>query len=177
VLYTIGALGKLKMAKEYTKQIEGIEHLRDQLEIQTVALSGSVVTTKGINAINDGTKQLGAYRKSVGIDEDKAADIMEGYVEEIEISNNIRNIIGETDGLGDEYDDDELMAEYEAEMQAEVTMEGTAAGAGGASVPQTQKRAAPVSLPEVPTTATATRVPVENDEDAEIRRLQEEMGM
>lgn len=105
-----GAMQELKRKKMYEKEINKIQQSILNLEQQVFAIEGASATKDIIDGLKTGKEATSRIMKDMNIEqiEDLQADIQE----QLDISNEVNEVLGQslTDGLED---DDELLAELD----------------------------------------------------------------
>jgi len=136
-------------------------------------MESASVNTATLTDLDAGNKTMKAQRERAGIDEDTVADIFDSLEEEMQINNAIGDALA---GPAQEaLDDDDLLAEL-AELQTESTTVEAAAAAPTKVTPAANNAA--FNLPNAPLPQAPTaQVVEESEEEAELRRIQVEMGM
>ena len=140
-------------------------------------MESASVNTATLTDLDAGNKTMKAQRERAGIDEDTVADIFDSLEEEMQINNSIGDALA---GPAQEaLDDDDLLAEL-AELQTESTTVEAAAAAPAAAPTKVTPAAnnTAFNLPNAPLPQAPTaQVVEESEEEAELRRIQVEMGM
>jgi len=169
--HTTGALQALQLKKLYSKEVDTLQGSILKLEQQVVAMESASVNTATLADLDAGNRTMKAQRERAGIDEDTVADVFDALEEEMQINNAIGDALAgpATDAL----EDDDLLAEL-ALMQEETA---AAAPAPAKVIPNSSNNAA-FNLPNAPLPQAPTAAVVEeSEEEAELRRIQIEMGM
>ncbi|XP_008406414.1 charged multivesicular body protein 4b-like [Poecilia reticulata] len=149
------ALQALKRKKRYEKQLAQIDGTLSTIEFQREALENANTNTEVLKNMGFAAKAMKAAHENMDID--KVDDLMADITEQQELAQEISDVISRPVGFGEDYDEDELMAELEELEQEELDknlleIEGTE----------------DVSLPSVPSTSLPSqpaKKKVEEDED------------
>ncbi|KAM9364497.1 charged multivesicular body protein 4b [Pholidichthys leucotaenia] len=149
------ALLALKRKKRYEKQLNQIDGTLSTIEFQREALENANTNTEVLKNMGLAAKAMKAAHENMDID--KVDDLMADITEQQEVAQEISDVISRPIGFGEDYDEDELMAELEDLEQEELDknlleIEGTE----------------DVPLPSVPSTSLPSRPAkkkVEEDED------------
>nr|XP_014435106.1 charged multivesicular body protein 4c [Pelodiscus sinensis] len=149
--YTIAALQALKRKKKYEKQLSQIDGTLSTIEFQREALENSHTNTEVFK--NMGYAAQAMKKVHENMDLDKIDSLMDDVTEQQAVAQEISEAISNRVGFGDEFDEDELMAELEELEQEELN-----------------KKMTDVRLPSVPSTSlptrpTSSRKKVEDDDD------------
>lgn len=148
------ALQALKRKKRYEKQLAQIDGTLSTIEFQREALENANTNTEVLKNMGYAAKAMKAAHENMDID--KVDDLMADITEQQEIAQEISDVISRPVGFGEDFDEDELMAELEELEQEELDknlleIEGTE------------------DLPNVPSTSLPARPAkkvVEEDEDS-----------
>ncbi|XP_029007399.1 charged multivesicular body protein 4b [Betta splendens] len=148
------ALQALKRKKRYEKQLAQIDGTLSTIEFQREALENANTNTEVLKNMGYAAKAMKAAHENMDID--KVDDLMADITEQQEVAQEISDVISRPVGFGEDYDEDELMAELEELEQEELDVhllevEGTA------DIPLPS---VPSSLPSRP-----AKKKVEEDED------------
>ncbi|KAJ8612212.1 hypothetical protein CTAYLR_002904 [Chrysophaeum taylorii] len=158
-----GALYCLKRKKMYEAEIDKINGARLQLEQQMMAIETTVTNTEIVQTMHQAKGAMESARKNM--DADTVNDIMDDVKDEMEQADEISQAISAP--ANDVLDDDDLLNELneleELELESQL-LEAPAIPA--APTPQ-------LDLPAVPTTQPAEKVPVADQEDADMKALRE----
>ncbi|XP_059185973.1 charged multivesicular body protein 4b [Centropristis striata] len=148
------ALQALKRKKRYEKQLAQIDGTLSTIEFQREALENANTNTEVLKNMGYAAKALQAAHQHMDIN--KVDDLMADITEQQEVAQEISDAISRPVGFGEEFDEDELMAELE-EMEQEQLDKDLLAVEGTEDVP----------LPSVPSTSLPSRPAkkVEEDED------------
>jgi len=171
--FTTGALQALQLKKLYTKEVDTLQGSILKLEQQVVAMESASVNTATLADLDAGNRTMKAQRERAGIDEDTVADVFDALEEEMQINNAIGDALA---GPAQEaLEDDDLLAEL-ALMQEEFVP--VAAAPAPAKVVANTSNNAAFNLPNAPLPqAPSAAVVEETEEEAELRRIQFEIGM
>lgn len=149
------ALQALKRKKRYEKQLAQIDGTLSTIEFQREALENANTNTEVLKNMGFAAKAMKAAHENMDID--KVDDLMAEITEQQEVAQEISDVISRPVGFGEDYDEDELMAELEELEQEE--LDKNLLEIGGTE---------DVSLPSVPSTSLPARPAkkkVEEDED------------
>ncbi|KAM4583456.1 charged multivesicular body protein 4b [Fundulus diaphanus] len=149
------ALQALKRKKRYEKQLAQIDGTLSTIEFQREALENANTNTEVLKNMGFAAKAMKAAHENMDID--KVDDLMAEITEQQEVAQEISDVISRPVGFGEDYDEDELMAELE-EMEQEELDKNLLEIQGTEDVP----------LPSVPSTslpAKPAKKKVEEDED------------
>uniref|UniRef100_H3D385 Charged multivesicular body protein 4Bb n=1 Tax=Tetraodon nigroviridis TaxID=99883 RepID=H3D385_TETNG len=148
------ALQALKRKKRYEKQLAQIDGTLSTIEFQREALENANTSTEVLKNMSFAAKALKSAHQDLDID--KVDDLMQD-IEQQELAQEISDAISKP-GLGEQFDEDDLLAELDELVQVELDqnlldIEGTGN----------------VSLPNVPSTSLPSRPAIkakkEEDED------------
>eukprot|EP01111_Echinosteliopsis_oligospora_P010980 TRINITY_DN3514_c0_g1_i1.p1 TRINITY_DN3514_c0_g1~~TRINITY_DN3514_c0_g1_i1.p1 ORF type:complete len:215 (-),score=86.16 TRINITY_DN3514_c0_g1_i1:119-763(-) len=152
----------LKKKKAYEKQIESLGNARLTLEQQVMTIESASVNLETYRVMQQGSQTLaGIHKKIKPEDVDKA---MEDMQEQMDLASDITQAISQ--GSGEVYDDDELLAELDALEQEDLDATLLNISAGPFQEP---------SHPQVKAKVTVQAQPVAEDEDEEFRALERSM--
>ncbi|KAM8811495.1 charged multivesicular body protein 4c [Eudromia elegans] len=145
------ALQALKRKKRYEKQLSQIDGTLSTIEFQREALENSHTNTEVLR--NMGYAAQAMKKVHAHMDVNKIDDLMQDITEQQDIAQEISEAISNRVGFGDEFDEDELLAELEELEQEELN-----------------KQMADVRLPSVPSSSlparpASTRKRVEDEDD------------
>nr|XP_020476887.1 charged multivesicular body protein 4b [Monopterus albus] len=149
------ALQALKRKKRYEKQLAQIDGTLSTIEFQREALENANTNTEVLKNMGLAAKAMKAAHEYMDID--KVDDLMADITEQQEVAQEISDVISRPIGFGEEYDEDELMAELE-DMEQEELDKNLLEVEGTEDVP----------LPSVPSTSLPSKPAkkkVEEDED------------
>lgn len=138
------ALQALKRKKRYEKNLSQIDGILSSIEFQREALENANTNTEVLKNMGYAAKAMKAAHENMDID--KVDELMSEITEQQEISQEISDVISRPIGFGEEYDEDELMAELEELEQEELDKNLLEVG-GAEDVP----------LPSVPSTSLPSR--------------------
>lgn len=146
------ALQALKRKKRYEKQLTQIDGTLSTIEFQREALENANTNTEVLKNMGYAAKAMKAAHENMDID--KVDDLMADITEQQEVAQEISDVISRPIGFGEEYDEDELMAELEELEQEELDknlleIEGTE------------------DLPSVPSTSLPSRPAKKKEEEDE----------
>ncbi|XP_069025737.1 charged multivesicular body protein 4b [Embiotoca jacksoni] len=148
------ALQALKRKKRYEKQLGQIDGTLSTIEFQREALENANTNTEVLKNMGYAAKAMKAAHENMDID--KVDDLMADITEQQEVAQEISDVISRPIGFGDEFDEDELMAELEELEQEELDNELLVI-AGTEDVP----------LPSVPSTSLPSRPAKKKEEEDE----------
>ncbi|XP_070815775.1 charged multivesicular body protein 4b-like [Chaetodon trifascialis] len=148
------ALQALKRKKRYEKQLAQIDGTLSTIEFQREALENANTNTEVLKNMGFAAKAMKAAHENMDID--KVDDLMSEITEQQEVAQEISDVISRPIGFGEDYDEDELMAELEELEQEELDrnlleIEGTE----------------DVPLPSVPSTTLPSKPAKKKEEDDE----------
>lgn len=147
------ALQALKRKKRYEKQLAQIDGTLSTIEFQREALENANTNTEVLKNMGFAAKAMKAAHENMDID--KVDDLMAEITEQQEVAQEISDVISRPVGFGEDYDEDELMAELE-ELEQE-DLDKNLLEIGGTD-----------NLPSVPSTSLPSKPAkkkVEEDED------------
>ncbi|XP_008319413.1 charged multivesicular body protein 4b [Cynoglossus semilaevis] len=151
------ALQALKRKKRYETQLAQIDGTLSTIEFQREALENANTNTEVLKNMGYAAKALQAAHKS--IDVDNVHDLMDDITEQQELANEISEAISKPVGFGEQYDEDELMAELEDLEQEELDRNLL-------EVPETD------TLPSVPSTSLPARPVMKEEDDDDVAELE-----
>nr|XP_046240944.1 charged multivesicular body protein 4b [Scatophagus argus] len=148
------ALQALKRKKRYEKQLGQIDGTLSTIEFQREALENANTNTEVLKNMGFAAKAMKSAHANMDID--KVDDLMADITEQQELAQEISDVISRPVGFGEDYDEDELMAELEELEQEELDrnlleIEGTE----------------DVPLPSVPSTSLPSRPAKKKEEEDE----------
>ncbi|XP_010769833.1 putative charged multivesicular body protein 4B-like protein CHMP4BP1 [Notothenia coriiceps] len=152
---SLAALQALKRKKRYEQQLGQIDGTLSTIEFQREALENANTNTEVLKNMGYAAKAMKAAHENMDID--KVDDLMADITEQQEVAQEISDVISRPIGFGDEFDEDELMAELD-ELEQEELDKNLLEIQGTEDVP----------LPSVPSTSLPSRPDkkkVEEDED------------
>lgn len=145
------ALQALKRKKRYEQQLAQIDGTLSTIEFQREALENANTNTEVLKNMGMAAKAMKAAHENMDID--KVDDLMAEITEQQEVAQEISDVISRPIGFGQDYDEDELMAELE-ELEQEELDKNLLEIEGTEDVP----------LPSVPSTSLPSR-PVKKKEE------------
>ncbi|XP_078105675.1 charged multivesicular body protein 4b [Sander vitreus] len=148
------ALQALKRKKRYEKQLTQIDGTLSTIEFQREALENANTNTEVLKNMGYAAKAMKAAHENMDID--KVDDLMADITEQQEVAQEISDVISRPIGFGDEFDEDELMAELE-ELEQEELDKNLLEIEGTEDVP----------LPSVPSTSLPSRPAKKKEEEDE----------
>ncbi|XP_005422970.1 charged multivesicular body protein 4c [Geospiza fortis] len=134
----VSALQALKRKKRYEKQLNQIDGTLSTIEFQREALENSHTNTEVLK--NMGYAAQAMKKVHENMDLNKIDDLMQDITEQQDVAQEISDAISNRATFGDEFDEDELMAELEELEQEELN-----------------KGMRDVRLPSVPSTSLPSR--------------------
>ncbi|KAI4904889.1 hypothetical protein NFI96_011588 [Prochilodus magdalenae] len=149
------ALQALKRKKRYEKQLAQIDGTLSTIEFQREALENANTNTEVLKNMGFAAKAMKNAHENMDID--KVDDLMQDITEQQELAQEISDAISRPVGFGEEFDEDELLAELEELEQEE--LDNTLLEIGGTEN---------VPLPSVPSTSLPSKPAkkkLEEDED------------
>ncbi|XP_018533761.1 charged multivesicular body protein 4b [Lates calcarifer] len=148
------ALQALKRKKRYEKQLAQIDGTLSTIEFQREALENANTNTEVLKNMGYAAKAMKAAHENMDID--KVDDLMAEITEQQEVAQEISDVISRPVGFGEDYDEDELMAELE-ELEQEELDKNLLEIEGTEDVP----------LPSVPSTSLPSRPAKKKEEEDE----------
>uniref|UniRef100_G1MU60 Uncharacterized protein n=1 Tax=Meleagris gallopavo TaxID=9103 RepID=G1MU60_MELGA len=112
------ALQALKRKKRYEKQLAQIDGTLSTIEFQREALENANTNTEVLKNMGFAAKAMKAAHDNMDID--KVDELMQDIAEQQELADEISTAISKPVGFGEEFDEDELMAELEELEQEEL---------------------------------------------------------
>ncbi|KAK1795658.1 hypothetical protein P4O66_001150 [Electrophorus voltai] len=112
------ALQALKRKKRYEKQLAQIDGTLSTIEFQREALENANTNTEVIKNMGFAAKAMKAAHDNMDID--KVDELMQDITEQQELAQEISDAISKPVGFGEEFDEDELLAELEELEQEEL---------------------------------------------------------
>uniref|UniRef100_A0A9J8BSY3 Charged multivesicular body protein 4b n=1 Tax=Cyprinus carpio carpio TaxID=630221 RepID=A0A9J8BSY3_CYPCA len=112
------ALQALKRKKRYEKQLAQIDGTLSTIEFQREALENANTNTEVLKNMGLAAKAMKTAHENMDID--KVDDLMQDITEQQELANEISDAISKPIGFGEDYDEDELLAELEELEQEEL---------------------------------------------------------
>ncbi|XP_066499935.1 charged multivesicular body protein 4c [Hoplias malabaricus] len=148
------ALQALKRKKRYEKQLAQIDGTLSTIEFQREALENANTNTEVLKNMGYAAKAMKNAHQNMDID--KVDDLMQDITEQQELAQEISDAISRPVGFGEEFDEDELLAELEELEQEE--LDNTLLEIGGAEN---------VPLPSVPSTTLPSKPAKKKEEEDE----------
>lgn len=148
------ALQALKRKKRYEKQLAQIDGTLSTIEFQREALENANTNTEVLKNMGYAAKAMKAAHENMDID--KVDDLMADITEQQEVAQEISDVISRPIGFGEDFDEDELMAELE-ELEQEELDKNLLEIEGTEDVP----------LPSVPSTSLPSRPAKKKEEEDE----------
>ncbi|XP_077126850.1 charged multivesicular body protein 4c isoform X2 [Ranitomeya variabilis] len=148
------ALQALKRKKRLEKQLTQIDGTLSTIEFQREALENSHTNTEVLKNMGYAAKAMKTVHQNMDLD--KIDDLMQDIHEQQDVAEEISNAISRPVGFGEEFDEDELLAELEELEQEDLN-----------------KHMSSVTLPSVPSKKlpsrpASTRKRVEDDDDMQM---------
>ncbi|KAI5621994.1 charged multivesicular body protein 4c, partial [Silurus asotus] len=112
------ALQALKRKKRYEKQLAQIDGTLSTIEYQREALENSNTNTEVLKNMGYAAKAMKNAHQNMDID--KVDELMQDITEQQELAQEISDAISKPVGFGEEFDEDELLAELEELEQEEL---------------------------------------------------------
>ncbi|XP_072371388.1 charged multivesicular body protein 4b [Scyliorhinus torazame] len=154
------ALQALKRKKRYEKQLAQIDGTLSTIEFQREALENANTNTEVLKNMGFAAKAMKSAHENMDID--KVDELMQDITEQQELAQEISDAISKPVGFGEDFDEDELMAELEELEQEELDKNLLEIG-GAENVP----------LPNVPSTSLpATPAKKKEEEDSDMQDLE-----
>ncbi|KAF4083622.1 hypothetical protein AMELA_G00143920 [Ameiurus melas] len=148
------ALQALKRKKRYEKQLAQIDGTLSTIEFQREALENANTNTEVIKNMGFAAKAMKAAHNNMNID--KVDELMQDLTEQQELAQEISDAISKPVGFGEEFDEDELLAELEKLEQED--LDKNLLEIGGTEN---------VLLPNVPSTSLPSRPAAKKKEEEE----------
>lgn len=159
------ALQALKRKKRFEKQLTQIDGTLSTIEFQREALENSHTNTEVLRNMGFAAKAMKAAHENMDLN--KIDDLMQEITEQQDIAQEISEAISQRAGFGDDFDEDELMAELEELEQEELNKKMT--NIRLPSVPSTSLPAQPARVPSMSSThrsrAASSRRSEEEEDD------------
>ncbi|KAK1786958.1 hypothetical protein P4O66_017333 [Electrophorus voltai] len=149
------ALQALKRKKRYEKQLAQIDGTLSTIEFQREALENANTNTEVLKNMGFAAKAMKNAHQNMDID--KVDELMQDITEQQELAQEISDAISKPVGFGEEFDEDELLAELEELEQEELDNNLLEIG-GPETVPLP-------NVPSVPVPAKPVKKREEEDED------------
>ncbi|XP_076012851.1 charged multivesicular body protein 4b [Genypterus blacodes] len=146
------ALQALKRKKRYEKQLTQIDGTLSTIEFQREALENANTNTEVLKNMGYAAEAMKAAHENMDID--KVDDLMDDIREQQEVAQEISDAVCRPIGFGEEYDEDDLLAELEELEQEELDKDLLEIG-GSQDVP----------LPSVPSTSLPSRPAKKKEEE------------
>lgn len=112
------ALLALKRKKRYEKQLAQIDGTLSTIEFQREALENANTNTEVLKNMGFAAKAMKAAHDNMDID--KVDELMQDIADQHEVAHEISDAISKPIGFGEEFDEDELLAELEELEQEEL---------------------------------------------------------
>eukprot|EP00069_Balaena_mysticetus_P000128 bmy_14874T0 len=150
----------LKRKKRYGKQLVQINGTLSTIEFQREALENANTNTEVLKTVGYATKAMKAAHDNMDVD--KADELMQDIADQQELAGETSTAISKSVGFGEEFDEDELMAELEELEQEELDKNMLEI-----SGPET------VSLPNVPSVSLPSKcTKKKEEEDDDMKELE-----
>ncbi|CDQ60782.1 charged multivesicular body protein 4b [Oncorhynchus mykiss] len=153
------ALQALKRKKRYEQQLGQIDGTLSTIEFQREALENANTNTEVLKNMGFAAKAMKAAHENMDID--KVDDLMQDITEQQELAQEISDAISKPVGFGEEFDEDDLLAELE-ELEQEELDKNLLEITGTDNVP----------LPNVPSTSLPVRPAAKEEDDDEMKDLE-----
>ena len=158
------ALQALKRKKRYEKQLAQIDGTLSTIEFQREALENANTNTEVLKNMGYAAKAMKAAHDNMDID--KVDELMQDIADQQELAEEISTAISKPVGFGEEFDEDELMAELE-ELEQEELDKNLLEISGPETVP----------LPNVPSVALPSKpAKKKEEEDDDMKELENWAG-
>lgn len=158
------ALQALKRKKRYEKQLAQIDGTLSTIEFQREALENANTNTEVLKNMGYAAKAMKAAHDNMDID--KVDELMQDIADQQELAEEISTAISKPVGFGEEFDEDELLAELE-ELEQEELDKNLLEISGPETVP----------LPNVPSVALPSKpVKKKEEEDDDMKELENWAG-
>uniref|UniRef100_A0A8C9P235 Charged multivesicular body protein 4B n=1 Tax=Spermophilus dauricus TaxID=99837 RepID=A0A8C9P235_SPEDA len=158
------ALQALKRKKRYEKQLAQIDGTLSTIEFQREALENANTNTEVLKNMGYAAKAMKAAHDNMDID--KVDELMQDIADQQELAEEISTAISKPVGFGEEFDEDELMAELE-ELEQEELDKNLLEISGPETVP----------LPNVPSIALPSKpTKKKEEEDDDMKELENWAG-
>ncbi|XP_065103577.1 charged multivesicular body protein 4c [Paramisgurnus dabryanus] len=112
------ALQALKRKKRYEKQLAQIDGTLSTIEFQREALENANTNTEVLKNMGFAAKAMKTAHENMDLD--KVDDLMQDITEQQELAQEISDAISRPVGFGEEFDEDDLLAELEELEQEEL---------------------------------------------------------
>ncbi|XP_024300686.1 charged multivesicular body protein 4b-like [Oncorhynchus nerka] len=153
------ALQALKRKKRYEQQLGQIDGTLSTIEFQREALENANTNTEVLKNMGFAAKAMKAAHENMDID--KVDDLMQDITEQQELAQEISDAISKPVGFGEEFDEDDLLAELE-ELEQEELDKNLLEITGTDNVP----------LPNVPSTSLPVRPAAKEEDDDDMKDLE-----
>ncbi|XP_072100279.1 charged multivesicular body protein 4b-like [Mobula birostris] len=153
------ALQALKRKKRYEKQLAQIDGTLSTIEFQREALENANTNTEVLKNMGFAAKAMKAAHENMDID--KVDELMQDITEQQELAQEISDAISKPVGFGEDFDEEDLMAELEELEQEELDKNLLEIG-----------EADNVPLPSVPSTSLPERPAAKKEEEDDMQELE-----
>ncbi|XP_020338991.1 charged multivesicular body protein 4b-like [Oncorhynchus kisutch] len=153
------ALQALKRKKRYEQQLGQIDGTLSTIEFQREALENANTNTEVLKNMGFAAKAMKAAHENMDID--KVDDLMQDITEQQELAQEISDAISKPVGFGEEFDEDDLLAELE-ELEQEELDKNLLEITGTDNVP----------LPNVPSASLPVRPAAKEEDDDDMKDLE-----
>eukprot|EP00063_Salmo_salar_P012329 XP_013987164.1 PREDICTED: charged multivesicular body protein 4b [Salmo salar] len=153
------ALQALKRKKRYEQQLGQIDGTLSTIEFQREALENANTNTEVLKNMGFAAKAMKAAHENMDID--KVDDLMQDITEQQELAQEISDAISKPVGFGEEFDEDDLLAELE-ELEQEELDKNLLEITGTENVP----------LPNVPSTSLPVRPAAKEEDEDDMKDLE-----
>ncbi|XP_033059472.1 charged multivesicular body protein 4c [Trachypithecus francoisi] len=164
------ALQALKRKKRFEKQLTQIDGTLSTIEFQREALENSHTNTEVLRNMGFAAKAMKSVHENMDLN--KIDDLMQEITEQQDIAQEISEAFSQRVGFGDDFDEDELMAELEELEQEELNKKMT--NIHLPNVPSSSLPAQPDRKPGMSSTARGSRAASSRraeEEDDDIKQL------
>uniref|UniRef100_A0A4W5L295 Charged multivesicular body protein 4Ba n=1 Tax=Hucho hucho TaxID=62062 RepID=A0A4W5L295_9TELE len=153
------ALQALKRKKRYEQQLGQIDGTLSTIEFQREALENANTNTEVLKNMGFAAKAMKAAHENMDID--KVDDLMQDITEQQELAQEISDAISKPVGFGEEFYEDDLLAELE-ELEQEELDKNLLEITGTENVP----------LPNVPSTSLPVRPAAKEEDEDDMKDLE-----
>ncbi|XP_019507525.1 PREDICTED: charged multivesicular body protein 4c isoform X1 [Hipposideros armiger] len=161
------ALQALKRKKRFEKQLTQIDGTLSTIEFQREALENSHTNTEVLRNMGFAAKAMKAVHENMDLN--KIDDLMQEITEQQDVAQEISEAFSQRVGFGDDFDEDELMAELEELEQEELNKKMT-----GIRLPNVPSSALPAQPDRTPGRTAGLPSTAQRSRAASSRRAEEE---
>ncbi|XP_019507526.1 PREDICTED: charged multivesicular body protein 4c isoform X2 [Hipposideros armiger] len=162
-----GATQALKRKKRFEKQLTQIDGTLSTIEFQREALENSHTNTEVLRNMGFAAKAMKAVHENMDLN--KIDDLMQEITEQQDVAQEISEAFSQRVGFGDDFDEDELMAELEELEQEELNKKMT-----GIRLPNVPSSALPAQPDRTPGRTAGLPSTAQRSRAASSRRAEEE---